>query len=144
MRRIDIAKAKVFPPGLGLHNLHTAIPGMTMDDGLLQQGDLLFQRLAGAPEGNRRIAPNSLAVSALTGASHIAKGDVTVWQALDGNGNPLEMLYLEVGSGGAAVVHEGDGDRHDTMPIESGWHEVSGVREVDPMDAHQTVLRAGD
>jgi len=144
MQRVNIAHAKAFPPGLGLSNMHTAIPGMVQNDDLLQQGDLLFERLAGAPQGNRRIASNSLAVSELTGASHIATGDVTVWQALDGKNNPLEMLYLEVGSNGAEVVHTGEGDQHATMPVEPGWHSVSGVREVDPMDAHETVLRAAD
>jgi hypothetical protein len=136
-----------FPPGLGPENLTTAVPGLEIDRGLRQQGDLLFLKLDEPPAGKLRWNPTMrLAVNRDTGASHTATGDVAVWELLDDKGEPVaDILLLEVGDGGAKIVHDGSGGhQHAAMALERGWHRVGAVRETNPFAAPGNQVRAAD
>jgi hypothetical protein len=105
---------------------------------VVQQGDVLFGRVSGVPEGVRRVKPVGgrviFAEGEATGHHHSAavlekpEGELNLELFEDDNGN---MFCRVFDAAGVDVEHQ----EHKTVHLEPGTYQVRGVPEYDPMEA---------
>ncbi len=126
----------------------TAIPGMAVDPGFFQQGDVLLERVTDdawpKADGNYRTLrlkeDRRLAVSATTGYSHEASTG-RVYEELSYGGRPVEgTLWLDAPAG-CEIRHP----EHGTIQLAPDRYRVFGVVEFDPFEApgSQFAVRRG-